>query len=245
MTRRRMTSHRAPVFGHLDVPAVLAELPRRTVNFRTDEVRGPAWNHDSYRVRLMSESPGTPEIRGSWSTACQLVSDYDFCPPEILRAAFDSTAQLLGRNMLLEGRFSVLRLYLPVRVIEVIDERREPDLTVWGFSYATLHGHLERGYLTYEVIKHEGSGHVEFAISARSQRAPSVGPVLSLGWALFGRRRQLRFYRRCGQRMHELTSTSAPRKAREPTISEQPRFAPDDARATWVDRVALHRPDPG
>lgn len=240
-----MTAHRAPNFGDLDVSATLAGLSQRTVNFRPDEVNGPAWNYDSHCVRLTPESTGEPENRGSWHTACQLVADYDFCPPEILRAAFDPAEQLLGRNMLLEGRFSALRLYLPVRVTDVIDERRAPDLRVWGFSYATLHGHLERGHLTYEVIKHERSGHVDFVISARSQRAPALGPVLSLGWAMFGRRRQLLFYRRCGQRMHELTSTSSPRELRKAAFSEQLRFAPDDARATWVDRVAFHRRDPG
>lgn len=245
MTQPRKPPHRAPDFGRLDVPAVLADLPQRTVNFRPDEVGGPAWNQDSHRVRLTPESPGEPEPRGSWRTACQLVADYDFCPPEILRAAFHPTEPLLGRNMLLEGRFSALRLYVPVRVTDVIDERRAPDLRVWGFRYATLDGHLERGDLTYEVTKHERSGHVEFAVSAQSQRAPTLGAVLSLGWAVFGRRRQLLFYRRCGERMQELTRTSAPRELPGTTFPEQLRFAPDDARATWVDRVSLHRTDPG
>lgn len=45
--------------------------------------------------------------------------------------------------MLLEGRFWILRFYLGVRVIGVIDETREtahgPE-RVWGWCYQTLQG---------------------------------------------------------------------------------------------------------
>lgn len=238
-------THSSPApFDRVDVQARLTLLRDRTVNYCSDDVDGPAWKFDHRSVWLAPEQPGAPEPAGSWHTACQLAADYDFCPPEIVRAAFDPTEPLLGRTMLLEGRFTVLRLYVPVRITQVVDEYRAPDRRVWGFSYDTLYGHLEQGRLTYEVIKHEHSGHVEFVLRAVSQRASTLGVVLTLGWAVFGRRRQLRFYERCRQRMHELV-----RNGRLPNHhADRTRgltFAPADAQAHWLDRVAVHNVDPG
>lgn len=82
---------------------------------------------------------------------------------------------------------------------------------MWGWAYQTLKHHLERGKVTYEVAKHLDSGQVEFVASCQSQRSPAVGPILRLGWLLFGRRAQLRFYRRCGQRLRELVRASLTR----------------------------------
>ena len=62
-------------------------------------------------------------------------------------------------------------------------------------DYETLEHHLERGKVTYEVIKHQDSRLVEF-VASDSQRSPALGPILRLGWLLFGRHTQLRFYDR-------------------------------------------------
>ncbi len=230
----------------IEAKRLLAQLRNRSVNYRAEEVATASWNLDVRRFRLRSERAGTPEAGGVWQAACQLVADYEFSPPELVRAAYPPDEDLLGRTMLLEGRFAVVRLYLGVRITAVIDERRHPDQRVWGFRYETLDGHLERGRLDYEVVKHEGSGHVEFVMTACSQRSPHLAPLLRLGWALFGRRRQLRFYRRCGQRMQNLTreparqaSTAAPHDASTLVC------APSDARGHWSDRVAVHTTDPG
>jgi hypothetical protein len=108
--------------------------------------------------------------------------------------------------MLLEGRFLGLRFLMGVRVTEVVDtDRRHGDERVWGWAYDTLQGHLERGRMIYEVVKHRPSGRVEFVLRGRSQRA-DLGPVLRLGWSVFGRRTQLRFYRRCGEQLARLVS---------------------------------------
>lgn len=242
-----MTSQETPAFHRVDVLSLLSSLQHRTVNYTIEEVARPAWKIDSHRVPLVPESPGDPEVDGPWHTACRLVSDYEFCPPEMVRATFDPGEPLLGRNMLLEGRFSALRLYLPVRITDVIDERRPSGHRVWGFSYETLDGHLERGRLSYEVVKDEHSGRIEFAIAAYSQRARTVGPVLTLGWTLFGRRRQLHFYRRCGYRMQELIRNGGQPASRPPRVQPPPRLAlaPSDARSGWLDPMALHSVDPG
>ncbi|MGI8305781.1 hypothetical protein [Saccharopolyspora hattusasensis] len=40
--------------------------------------------------------------------------------------------------------------------------------------------------------------------AAPSQRSPALGPIARLGWRLFGRRIQLRFYRQCDARLRRL-----------------------------------------
>jgi uncharacterized protein (UPF0548 family) len=66
---------------------------------------------------------------------------------------------------------------------------------VWGWYYRTLRGHLERGQMSYEVWKWLDTGAVEFRIAAVSQRAPVRNPLVRVGFALLGRREQLKFYR--------------------------------------------------
>ncbi len=234
-------------FPRLDTAEFLRELRDRPVNYRPEEVRGPGWNVDERRFPLPPERPGPPEPGGVWEVACGHVTDYTFSPPELVRAAYDRHEPLLGRTMVLEGRFWVLRLYLGVRVTAVVDERRAPDQRVRGFSYETLSGHLEQGRLSYEVVKHEHSGHVEFVIAAYSRDAPSLGPVLRLGWSLFGRRRQLRFYSRCGARMQQLARAHGRTRPAWATAGDGSAvvLAPPDARHRWWDRLALHDVDPG
>lgn len=227
----------------VDVSTALSALVQRPVNYEIDEVDGSTWHVDRRHVWLPSEPPGPPEHGGVWQRACRLVADYEFSPPELVRAVYDPGAPLLERTMLLEGRFPGLRLYLGVRVTEVTDEQREPDRRVWGFSYDTLRGHLERGRLSYEVVKHTDTGHVEFGIAAYSQRAPTLGPLMRTGWAVFGRGRQVRFYRRCGRRMQELTRAKRPRRPMSYGSSGLV-LAPSDARSSRLDRMAFTSVDP-
>ena len=76
---------------------------------------------------------------------------------------------------------------------------------VWGWSYATLAGHLEQGEMSWEVHKWLGSGEVEFAIDAYSRRAQIANPLVRLGFRLFGRREQLHFLEITCERMRRLT----------------------------------------
>ena len=99
--------------------------------------------------------------------------------------------------MLLVGRFLGLDFRLGVRVFEVVDERRTEEdrpVQVWGWSYRTLRGHLERGQMSYEVRKWLDSGAVEFRIAAVSHRAHVANPLVRIGFGLLGRREQLKFY---------------------------------------------------
>lgn len=230
-------------FAGIDCERVLRNLRRRSVNYSSEEVDDRNWNVDTHRTALPPERPGPPEAAGSWVTAAGLIRDYEFSAPQVVRAVYDPAEPLLNRTMLLEGRFAALRLHLGVRITDVIDETRSQGQRAWGWSYDTLHGHLERGRLTYEVVKHQDSGHVEFVISACSQPAPTLGPVLRLGWAVFGRRRQLLFYRSCGRRMHQFVR--ARRGQQRPPRTGGLVLAPSDARPHPLDRLALHRTDPG
>lgn len=194
--------------------AALRELADRQVNYeplpesRSLPTREACWSLDSLRHPLAREPAGDPQQGGAWEIACRLVRDYQFADPAILRAIYSADDTLLGRNMLLEGRFAGLRFDMGVRVTSVIDETRGcggSESRVWGWSYQTLQGHLEQGELTYEVVKRLQTGAVEFCISGYSRRAPLANPLIHAGFAAFGRPTQQRFYRASARRLQHLT----------------------------------------
>jgi uncharacterized protein (UPF0548 family) len=169
------------------------------------------WHVDSSDKVVGREPPGPPTPGGAWESACLLVRLYEFTEPRLLRAAYRRDAELLGRDMLLEGRFFGLRFYFGVRVTAVIDETRGAEAgeeRVWGWSYQTLDGHLEQGRLSYEVIKDLRSGSVVFRVSGYSRRAPIADPVVRWGFRLFGRWTQAYFYRSIQQRLHDLVQAA-------------------------------------
>lgn len=126
----------------------------------------------------------------------------------------------MHRSEVLQARFGPLRLFLGCRVGSIIDEERTVDgrpVSVWGWSYGTLSGHLEHGQMDYAVWKWLDDGSVEFRIHVVSRRARAGNPLLRLGFRLVGRRQQVRFARRACERMGELvarelaTSSATPR----------------------------------
>jgi uncharacterized protein (UPF0548 family) len=201
-----------PRFSSVDEAKALASLRDRPVNY--DPAHAPQdgradghWHVDSGDIRLGREAPGEPASDGIWATACRLVQQYEFAEPRIIRAVYRPDDDLLGRDMLLEGRFFGLRFYLGVRVTGVIDETREGDAgpeRVWGWSYQTLQGHLEEGRLNYEVIKNLTSGRVVFRVSGYSRMAPIPSPLVRWGFRLFGRWTQRRFYAAIQRRMRRM-----------------------------------------
>jgi uncharacterized protein (UPF0548 family) len=193
--------------------SALDELHDAALNF--DLSRGaeftPAhgWHVDDCCWALPGEPPGPPVPGGSWGMAQELMRNYEFADRSIVRAIFRPDDPLDQRDMLLEIRFYGLRFHVGVRVGGVYDETREVDgraVRVWGWNYRTLQGHLEKGQMDYEVWKWLETGEVEFRIHAFSRGADIPNPIVRLGWRLFGRRQQLRFYRHCGERMVQLTA---------------------------------------
>jgi uncharacterized protein (UPF0548 family) len=179
-----------------DLPAVVGELSHRSLNY--SEADAPphvvdGWHQDEVQIVLGREDPGKIAEDGLASTAAALVNSYEFADPAILRAVYRHPGDLVGRNMLLVGRFLVLGFAMGVRITEAHDEVGDGEHRI-GWSYQTLEGHLEQGKLTYEIAKDIASGTVEFRIRAYSRRASIRNPVVALGFRLFGRRTQQRFY---------------------------------------------------
>lgn len=217
----------------------LQRLAERRINYPPMRGHTPAradgWHVDSLFHTLAQEQPGDPKWDGAWELACRLVRDYQFAEPGIIRALYRDDVELLGRDMLLEGHFYGLRFDMGVRVTSVIDETRgtgEAAQRVWGWGYQTLDGHLEEGELVYEVIKHLHTGEVDFHITGYSRRAPIANPVVRLGFTLFGRIMQQRFYRACGRRLQRLVQAQL---AGDPPIQRE--TAPRDASLTIAPTV--------
>jgi uncharacterized protein (UPF0548 family) len=186
----------------------LHALHDRRLNFdlhaRHAMTREAGWNVDDYRQRLPPERSGPPAPGGTWERARELMLDYEFADPRIVRAIYAPGSPLDGRDMLLEARFLGLRFRFGVRVEGVVDETCEADgrpVRVWGWSYRTLQGHLEMGQMDYEVWKWQDSGEVEFRIHVVSRPARIPNPIIRLGFRIFGRRQQVRFARRACERM--------------------------------------------
>lgn len=248
---RPVRSPRTPLIRGVDPGKALAALRLRELNYDRAEVRRPEWNFDLHRTDLAAEPPGPPMPGGAWETARELVRDYEFTPPGLVHAAYSRSAPLLGRDMLLEGRFAVLRFLMGVRITSLVDEVDDTQHS-WGWGYETLQGHLERGEVVYRVIKHRDSGRVEFTATVHSQADPTLGPVYKAGWALFGRRNQLKFYRMIGQRLRTLiagrltgeSTDIAVAPAAKPTERSDLVWVPSGARPHAMDRFALHVCDP-
>ena len=118
--------------------------------------------------------------------------DYAFADPAIVRAVYDPAGELADRNMLLQARFGPLRFFFGCRVGAITDETRTVDgraVRVWGWSYGTLAGHVERGQMDFAVWKWLDDGAVEFRIHVVSRRAKVRNPIIRLGFRLVGRGR--------------------------------------------------------
>jgi len=168
------------------------------------------WHADAVSQPLPAETPGEPAPGGSWEIARRLIEQYGMADPALVRATWDPDAPLLGRELLLELRlYRLLSVYAGVRVTRVWDETRARagrEERVFGFEYATLAGHVEMGRMDYEVCKRLDDGAVDFCLHAHSRPSGDGPSWVQLGFRLFGRREQLRFYARCCNRMARLTA---------------------------------------
>jgi uncharacterized protein (UPF0548 family) len=194
-------------------PKGVGDLHDRGYNF--DPARLPELGAEGQP--LPPEPPGAPVPGGSFERARGLMRDYAFADGSAVHAIFEQDAPLEGRDMLLVGRFVGLDFRLGVRVAGVVDEERAEDgrpVRIWGWCYRTLCGHLERGQMNYEVWKWLDTGEVEFRIAAVSHRAKVANPLVRLGFALLGRREQLKFYRHTCQVMAARTAAAAAAAAR-------------------------------
>ncbi|MGQ0624237.1 MAG: DUF1990 family protein [Sporichthyaceae bacterium] len=229
---------RTALLGNEDAAAALAELRALGINYDVAEVREPRWNFDKHVAHVGQEEPGPPHPDGIYHRAARAVHDYEFTPPELIRAVYDVTEPLLGRNVMLEGRFYGLRFQLGVRVTEVVEFADDAE-TRSGWAYETLEHHLERGKVLYEVVKDHDSGRVQFLATVYSEGSPAMPPILKLGWAVFGRRTQLQFYKRIGEqlRMIALAEGPPPPQRRRGNLV----LVPSGAKPSLFDKLAAIR----
>jgi uncharacterized protein (UPF0548 family) len=186
----------------------LRELHGEPLNFDLQGSFRPedGWHNDALSQPLPSEPPGEPTDGGPWQVARRLTEAYRMADPALVRATWDHDHPLLGRDMLLELRlYRLVSVHAGVRVTRVWDETRDGE-RVFGYEYATLPGHVEMGRMDYEVAKRLEDGSVAFRIHAHSRPSGEGLPWVRLGFRLVGRHEQLRFYRRCCERIAALTA---------------------------------------
>lgn len=187
-------------------------LAQREVNFDPtqidDYITSGTWRVDDLIEVLPHEPSGQPLAKGPWEIARDVMVGYQLADPGVVTATYDLEKPLEGRDMALKIRFAGLRLNVGVRVGEVYEETIElagRPVHVFGWLYRTLEGHFEQGQMHYEIWKWLDSGEVEFHLRAVSRPSTS-GPFLPrLGFRLFGRTHQLRFYRQACRRIRRLT----------------------------------------
>ena len=167
---------------------------------------------DALCQALPGEPPGEPVPGGPWAVARRLVEEYRMADPAIVRARWDPDVAFVGRVMVLQLRlWRILHVHARVRVTRVWDEERVVDgrrARVFGFEYETLPGHLEIGRMDYEVLKFRDDGAVQFRLHARSRASGDGAWWARIGFLLFGRREQVRFYFRCCARIARLTTAA-------------------------------------
>jgi uncharacterized protein (UPF0548 family) len=188
----------------------LARIHALPLNYEAGSVPGRRWHVDMLCQALPGEPPGEPVPHGPWHVARRLVEQYRMADPALVRATWDPHAPLEGRDMLLELRlYRVLRVHGGVRITRAWDEHRDHDgrpAHVFGYEYATLRGHIEMGRMDYEVWKWADDGAVDFRLHAVSRASGQGAPWTRLGFRIFGRREQVRFYLRCCERIARLTA---------------------------------------
>ena len=177
------------------------------------------WRHEARCQALPREAPGPPAPGQSWEIARELMRNYEFADPAMVRAVYHPDEPLEGRDMLLVIRFLFLRFRVGVRVGGVFDETRRMDgrdVRVWGWNYRTLRGHFEMGQMNYEIWKWLDNGDVEFRVHGLWRPGGTRNPFLLVGFRVFGPRQRERFYASACQRMVVLTTARLTRQPEDP-----------------------------
>ncbi len=206
----------------------LAKLASKPVNFDHDALDianpGDGWNVDDRRQPLPSEPPGEPVPEGSWEIARRLIRGYEFADPSVVRAFYDPSKPLAGRDMLLQLRaLGIIHVYVGVRVSDVYDELREVNgrqARVFGWNYRTLEGHVEQGEMDWQVWKWVDSGEVEFRVYAVSRTGRIANPLVRLGFWLLRDHERSVFLNSTNLRMKSFTELALRKERRGERVRE-------------------------
>lgn len=188
--------------------ALAERSPNFDVEMSVDQAGEEGWHLDDLVEALPGEASGPPVEGGSWQVARKLMDAYQLADPGVVTATYDEEGPLAGRDLLLRISFKGLRLWAGVRIGRDYEETRELEgrqVLVFGWSYVTLEGHFEEGRMHYELWKWIDTGEVEFHLRAMSRPARTGPLAIRLGFRLFGRAQQLRFYRQICRRVRRLT----------------------------------------
>ncbi len=188
--------------------ARLQRLAEARPNFEASEAQMTGqngWHHYHSEAVIARE----PEGDSCFARARTALASYQFSDPAIVVAHFDPEGPLLTRRILLEIKVLGLRYLCPAAVDAVRDE---PG--VYGFRYATLDGHIERGVEWFLLTKDE-RGEIRFRIEARWRRGDLPNWWSRIGFMLLAGYYQRRWHRHAHHRMSLLAyygSTRPPRR---------------------------------
>jgi uncharacterized protein (UPF0548 family) len=149
------------------------------------------WQH-FYSEAVIAHQPEAPE---AFERARAALANYQFSDPAIVLAHFDPSTPLPGRRMLLEVKVLGFHYLCPAIVTGVRDE---PD--VFGFSYSTLDGHIERG-IEWFLLLRDGRGDIRFRVEARWRRGDFPNWWTRIGFAALSGHYQRTWHRRAHARM--------------------------------------------
>jgi uncharacterized protein (UPF0548 family) len=175
-----------------------------SLNFRTpagEMTPENGWNRYLSEATVAREPSGPPLDEGPFRRAQAALASYQFSDPSIVVGHFAADSRLLGRRMLLELKAPpALRFLTAVLVDDVCFEERDAD-TTFGFRYATLAGHIERGFEWFLLIKDHDSGQIQFRIEAAWQPGDFPNWWSRAGFRLVGPHFQRRWHHQAHRRL--------------------------------------------
>jgi Domain of unknown function (DUF1990) len=208
---------------------------------RSEYTAEAGWNIDQHEAELPPEPPGEPTPHGSFRAAQGIVREYRFPPPELITGIFLPDQPLETRVMLLRARFLFFTFYFGVRVggvTDTVQDAPQGKERVWGYNYATLEGHFERGQIEFTIHKRLMTGEVTFRIRSFSRTGTITNVFYRIGFLIFGRALQRRFARESLRRMQMLVREALQHGQ---TISDGPSVEPaDDATVREKLETASH-----
>lgn len=166
------------------------------------------WHPERSEAVIAREPPGAPIPGGPFERARELIAQYRFSDPSIVRGHFDPAAPLLGRRMLLEIQALGLHHLCGVVVGKVRDEQTDAEST-FGFRYDTLEGHIERGEEWFLLRKDHASGLVRFTIRSRWRHGEFPNAWSRIGFTVLAGRYRALWLRRAHARMRAMLGEGA------------------------------------
>lgn len=224
--------------------AWLKELSACPLNFRErPEEMTPerGWKFSPFEASLGREPSGPPLRDGPFHRVRDGLSRYEFSDPKVVEAHFDPELPLQGRCMLLIFKAFGFRFLNPVRVTRVWEEV-DANRTCFGFEYATLAGHMERGFERFFVTKDHSTGELRLRIEDHWTYGDFPSWWSRLGFALFGGIPRKQWPRRAAKRLRKLARgeclmSEAPVNQSMPGAEASPTNPPPEDGAMQLERL--------